>query len=188
MVCKKATQKEERNKFVHSRMTIYRTGGGCSKINSSALQGRWREATEGSHVHKNIFYVCIRGCETPQARWASSPTRRSSCFSQVLLQPHIRTIAYVGDLSCDSAAGMPHLLQIHVAAHYKNTAGRSPDFPAAPRKKAFYLTHLYPTPLDRTSCDAATPHVPRQTAGLAARRPWPRWPPPRSRAGSSGRT
>ena len=26
-------------------------GGGCSKINSSALQGRWREATEGFHVH-----------------------------------------------------------------------------------------------------------------------------------------
>ena len=33
--------------------------GGCSKISSSALQGRWREATEGSHVHKDILYVCV---------------------------------------------------------------------------------------------------------------------------------
>ena len=56
-------------------------------MNFSALQGRWREATEGSHVHKDILYVCVRGRETPQARWAGSPTRRSSSFSQVLLHP-----------------------------------------------------------------------------------------------------
>ena len=33
--------------------------------------------------------------------------------------------------------------QIYVAAYYKNTAGRSPDIPTAPRKKAFYLRNCF---------------------------------------------
>ena len=57
-------------------------------------------------------YVRCDGCVsvgvTPQARWASSPTRRSSSFSLVLLYPHTRIIPYVSGLSCDCAAGMPH--------------------------------------------------------------------------------
>ena len=51
-----------------------------------------------------------RGCETPQARWASSPTRQSSSFSPVLIhpQPQDRPLAYAIVRVC--AAGMPHLL------------------------------------------------------------------------------
>ena len=54
------------------------------------LVGEVARSDGGAYVHKDILYVCVRGCETPQARWASSPTRRSSCFSQVLIHPQER--------------------------------------------------------------------------------------------------
>ena len=77
--------------------------------------------------------MCVRGCETPQARWAGSPTRRSSSFSQVLIHLHFRTIAYVSDLclaivrqECRTSYKFLLNAQIHAARSIKGAGLPNP--------------------------------------------------------------